>query len=39
MLASMILVACSKEDNPIDNVNIDNPQEEVTDKPALERQK
>ena len=39
MLASMLFVACSKDDNPIDNVNIDDPQEEVTDQPALVRQK
>lgn len=36
-IASLALAACSKDDNPIDsgaNVNIDNPQEQVTDQPA-----
>ena len=35
--ASLALAACSKEDNPIDsgaNVNLDDPQEQVTDQPA-----
>lgn len=36
-IASLALAACSKEDNPIDsgaNVNLDDPQEQVTDQPA-----
>lgn len=35
-LASLALTSCSKEDNPAEptSVNIDNPQEEVTDQPA-----
>lgn len=38
--ASMALTACVKEDNPVDEiptVNIDNPQETVTDQPANAR--
>jgi len=37
MLVALTLAACSKEDNPIDsgaNVNLDDPQEQVTDQPA-----
>ncbi len=36
-IVSMALAACSKEDNPIDSpssVNLDDPQEQVTDQPA-----
>ena len=35
-IASMALAACSKDDNPVDTttVNIDDPQEDVTDQPA-----
>lgn len=36
-IALLALAACSKEDNPIDsgaNVNLDDPQEQVTDQPA-----
>ncbi len=41
VLASMALASCDKADNPIDSgsVNIDNPQEEVTDQPAADRQR
>lgn len=33
---ALALTACDKEDNPVDPtvVNIDNPQEEVTNQPA-----
>ena len=39
---STTLVSCDKEDNPVEEstiVNIDDPQEEVTDQPALSRVK
>ena len=36
IVASMALVACDKEDNPI-TTNVDNPQEQVTDQPANAR--
>jgi PBP1b-binding outer membrane lipoprotein LpoB len=40
--ASMVLTACVKEDNPVDDkttptVNLDDPQETVTDQPAYGR--
>ena len=38
--ASMVLTACIKEDNPVDDpttVNMDDPQETVTDQPAYGR--
>lgn len=39
VFTSMVLAACSKDDNPIDtsNANIDDPQETVTDQPATAR--
>lgn len=43
VFASMVLTACVKEDNPIDDqpttVNLDDPQETVTDQPANARVK
>ena len=37
-LASMALAACSVDDNPIEPVvNLDDPQEQVTDQPAYAR--
>ena len=40
--ATMVLTACDKEDNPVNyqtdpTVNVDNPQEAVTDQPAYSR--
>lgn len=43
VVASMALVACTIDDNPVivpddsTTVNVDNPQEEVTDQPAASR--
>lgn len=40
IIAAMALIGCDKEDNPVEqNVNIDNPQEIVTDQPAYSRVK
>lgn len=38
-IAAMALAGCDKEDNPVkeQNVNVDNPQEIVTDQPAFSR--
>ena len=37
-IASVALVSCSKEDNPVEPTpNIDDPQEVVTDQPAYSR--
>lgn len=38
-IACVALVGCDKEDNPVQeqNVNVDNPQEIVTDQPAYSR--
>lgn len=39
---STTLVSCDKEDNPVEEptvINVDDPQEEVTDQPALSRVK
>ena len=38
-IAFVALVSCSKEDNPVDptTVNVDDPQEIVTDQPANAR--
>ncbi len=36
-IVSMALAACSKEDNPVESsptLNLDDPQEQVTDQPA-----
>ena len=43
-LATMALTACDKDDNPVipeepTVVNVDEPQEEVTDQPAFSRVK
>ena len=39
-LASMAMVSCDKDDNPIDpSYNLDDPQEVVTDQPAADRQR
>ena len=35
--ASMALASCSKDDNPAGTVNLDDPQENVTDQPANSR--
>lgn len=43
VLSSMALTACTVEDNPVvlpddpTTVNVDDPQEEVTDQPATSR--
>lgn len=40
VFATMALAACSVDDNPVDSsttVNIDNPQDNVTDQPANAR--
>ena len=39
IVATMAMMSCSKEDNPVDptTVNVDDPQEIVTDQPANAR--